>query len=359
MNTATRTSMTFTLSPSPVSDLAGFAAGQGHPDYPCLSRTHAPASCVPCVDFSPWLAERVRRRDVDGVAEYLFRIREANPGLGESPEQLRANYARLAKGMVNGTLERYLGGGDEAAFLDLRVTLTLLAVHEGFSGFIMTGEAADFVASAMAPYALSICDLGILVDERNRFVREMAKEMSYWAAWPVLTVESLPPLEPPDSPELHRLLDTLRTLPLGARAHAVDAFRHLSANPQVPKTLAGLSRYETRKRGLDVAESSRLILAAGMVVPGTDLDGWLGTWTRRDLLGFLAQSGVGARNSWGKERLAEVAKSECAELLRTRMNAAGVVELAPEYVEGARMLRQHVEAVRECWRVWLAFGTGV
>ena len=40
-----------------------------------------------------------------------------------------------------------------------------------------------------------------------RFVREMAKEMSYWAAWPVLTVESLPPLEPHDSPELHRLLD--------------------------------------------------------------------------------------------------------------------------------------------------------
>jgi hypothetical protein len=351
--------MTLTLSPSPVSDLVGFAAGKGHPDYPCLSRTHAPASCVPCADFSPWLAERVRRRDVDGVAEYLYRIREANPGLGESPEQLRANYTRLADGMVNTTLDRYLGGGDEAAFLDLRVTLALLAVHEGFSGFIMTGEAADFVASVMAPHTLAICDVANLVDERNQFVREMAKEMSYWAAWPVLTVESLPPLEPHDSPELHRLLDTLRTLPLGARAHAVDAFRHLSAHPQVPKTLAGLSRYETRKRGLDVADSSRLILATGVVVPGSDLDGWLGTWTRRDLLGFLAQSGVGARNSWGKERLAEVAKTEGADLLRTRMEAAGVVELAPEHVEGARLLRQHVESVRECWRVWLAFGTGV
>jgi hypothetical protein len=351
--------MTLTLSPSPVSDLVGFAAGQGHPDYPCLSRTHAPASCVPCVDFSPWLAERVRRRDVEGVAEYLYRIREANPGLGETPEQLRANYARLAEGMVNAPLDRYLGGGDEAAFLDLRVTLALLAVHEGFSGFIMTGEAADFVASVMAPYALSISDVGILVDERNRFVQEMAKEMSYWAAWPVLTLESLPPLEPPDSPELPPLLETLRSLPLGARAHAVDTFRHLSANPRVPKTLPGLSRYETRKRGLDVADSSRLILATGIVVPATDLEGWLGTWTRRDLLGFLAQSGVGARNSWGKERLAEVARTECAELLRTRMDAAGVVELAPEHVEGARLLRQHVEAVRECWRVWLAFGTGV
>src|SRR5512141_764237 len=205
--------MTLMLSPSTVTDLVGFAAGQGHPDYPCLSRTHAPASCVPCADFSPWLAERVRRRDVEGVAEYLYRIREAHPGIGESPEQLRANYARLAETIVHAPFERYLDGGDEAAFLDLRVALALLAVHEGFSGFIMTGEAADFLASVMAPHTLAICDATDLVEDRNRFVREMAKEMSYWAAWPMLTSQSLPPLEPPDAPELRRVLEALQTLP--------------------------------------------------------------------------------------------------------------------------------------------------
>ena len=352
--------MTLTLSPSPVSDLVGFAAGQGHPDYPCLSRTHAPSSCVPCADFSPWLAERMRRRDVDGVAEYLCRIREANPGLGESPEQLRANYTRLADGMVNAPLDRYLGGGDEAAFLDLRVTLVLLAVHEGFSGFIMTGEAADFVASVMAPHTLAICDVGNLVDERNQFVQEMAKEMSYWAAWPMLTVESLPPLAPQESPELRRLLDMLRTLPLGARAHAVDAIRHLSAHPQVPKTLASLSRYETRKRGLDVAESSRLILATGMVVPATDsgrvarhLDAsrpagipdaeWCG---RAELVG------QGATGRGGQDRMRRPAADADGR-------RPGWWSSRPSTWRGARQLRQHVEAVRECWRVWLAFGTGV
>jgi hypothetical protein len=127
----------------------------------------------------------------------------------------------------------------------------------------------------------------------------------------------------------------------------------------VPRTLASLSRYETRKRGLDVTESSRLILAAGLVVPATDLEGWLGTWTRRDLLGFLAQAGVGARNSWGKERLIEVAKTESAGLLCIRMQDAGVVELAPRHAAAAQQLRAHVDAVRDTWRVWLAFGTGV
>jgi hypothetical protein len=351
--------MTSSLLASPVSELHAFAAGQGHPDFPCLSRTHAPASCVPCVDFSLWLSDRLRRLDVEGVTEYLYRVREANPGLGEGPERLRAQYAQLAQSLTTAPLDRYLIGGDESAYLDLRVALVLLAVHEGFSGFIMTGDAAEFLTSVMTPHTFALCDRINLVEARNRFVEEMGKEMSYWAAWPSLAPESLPPLEAPADPDLQRLLAALKTLPLGARAHAVDATRHLGAHPHIPKTLASLSRYETRKRGLDVALSSRLILASGLVVPATDLDGWLGTWTRRDLLGFLAQSGVGARNSWGKERLAETAKTQCGDLLRTRMADAGVVELAPEYVEGARLLRQHVESARESWRLWLAFGTGV
>jgi hypothetical protein len=350
--------MTSTLSPSPAADLLAFAAGQGHPEFPCLSRTHAPASCVPCADFSPWLAERVRRGDEEAVGEYLWRLREANPGLGEPPDRLRIHYRYLAHRILTAPLDHHLAGGDAAAYLDLRIALLLLAVHEGFSGFIMTGEAADFMAAVMAPHPLELRDPATLVSARNEFVREMGREMSYWAAWPLLAPDGLPPLAPPDDHRLRRLLDALLTLPLGSRAHAVDSIRHLSAHPHVPKTLASLSRYETRKRGLDVTESSRLILETGIAVPSTDIGAWLGTWTRRDLLGVLAQFGVGARNSWGKERLAEVARTECAEQLRQRMVDAGVIELADEHVEAAKLLRVYVEAARETWRVWLAFGTG-
>jgi len=171
--------VTTSLSPSPVSELLGFAAGQGHPDHPCLSRTHAPASCVPCADFSPWLRDRVARGDAQAVGEYLFRVREANPGLGESRERLRRRYGRLARALLGAPLEQHLAGGDEEAFLELRVALVLLAVHEGFSGFIMTGEAADFVAAIMAPHDVALRNACDLVEARNRFVREMGQEMSY------------------------------------------------------------------------------------------------------------------------------------------------------------------------------------
>ena len=194
----------------------------------------------------------------------------------------------------------------------------------------MTGEAADFLAAAVSPHAFTLACTERLVELRNDFVQRMASEMSYWSTWPPLTADTIHPLTPPPDPDLTALLALLLPLPLGVRAHATDVLRHLIADPTVPRTLASLSRYETRKRGLDVAESTRLIMDTGLVVPATELKGWLSGWTRRDLLGFLAHCGVRPRNSWSKERLAEVAEAECAEHLRQRMSESGVVEINPD-----------------------------
>jgi hypothetical protein len=357
--TLERAPLALTLPPSPALDLVGFAGDEGHPDFPCLSRTHNPASCVPCVDFSPWLRQRVRWGDVDGVAEYFWQIRQANPGAGETVEYYRSHYRELASSLLAAPLDRHLAGGSDDGYLDLRVGLILLAVHEGFSGFVMTGEAADFITSAMLPHRLTLVDAEPLVERRNEFVHMMAHELSYWSGWGSIDAANLPSPIPPELPELRLILHRLQELPLGVRAHAMDALRQLSADSRTPRTLASLSRYETRKRGLDVNESVRRILATRLVAPATDLDAWLIGWTRRDLLGFLAQCGVRPRNSWNKERLAALAKEECADMLKARMADSGAVQLAPDHVEGARQLREYADRVRETWRVWLGFGIGV
>ena len=348
-----------TLADRVAADLPGFAQGLGHPDYPCLSRAHNPSSCVPCVDFSPWVRERVRQGDAEAVGEYLWRIREPNPGVGSSEDDFRRRYQSLAASLLEAPLERHLLDGSEQGYLDLRTALVLLAAHEGFSGFIMTGEAADFLAAAVSPHAFALAGADRLVEQRNQFVARMANEMSYWSTWPPLVADALHPIVPPADSRLDDVLALLLPLPLGVRVHATDVLRHLVADPSVPRTLASLSRYETRKRGLDVAESTRLIMDTGLVVPATELKGWLSGWTRRDLLGFLAHCGVRPRNSWSKERLAEVAGEQCADLLRQRMSESGVVELSPRHVEGARLLREYLDGVKETWRVWLGFGTGV
>jgi hypothetical protein len=86
---------------------------------------------------------------------------------------------------------------------------------------------------------------------------------------------------------------------------------------------------------------------------------WIDGLTRRDLLGFLAQTGYRAPKSWNKERLATAAMTERADAVREKMAESGAVELAPDHAEAAHRLRGYLEDVKETWRVWLGFGTGV
>jgi len=340
-------------------DLLSFAAKRGHREFGCLSRTDNPSSCVPCRDFSPWLRERVRRHELEGLGEYLWRVRRASPDVGDTGEQVQREYSDLARAVMSAPLSQYLADGTTEAYLDLRVLLMMLAAHETFSGFIMAGEAADFTAAVMAPHAFRLTHAPVLVERRNEFVREMGQGMDYWACWAPLAVDAIRSPLPPRDSGFQSMLNDLAMLPVGSRAHAVDALRHLSVDPGVPRTLASLSRHETRRRGLDVAESSRLILQSGLVIPALDAAAWLAGWTRRDLLGFLAQCGVRAPKSWSKERLAELALKDCSAAVRERMGDSGAVELAPVHAQAASRLGNYIEDVKETWRVWLGFGTGV
>jgi hypothetical protein len=348
-----------TLEDPSSSDLLSYAAGRGHRDFPCLSRTHNPSSCVPCVDFSPWLRERVRRGDVDELAEYLWRVRRADPDVRGNYEQVHRKYHDLAKAVMATPLDRHLDRGTEEGYLDLRVALIMLTAHEFFSGFIMAGESADFVAAVMAPHSFSLVGIAELLERRNTFVAQMAQEMEYWACWTSLPPDALRSPIPPHDTAFQALLATLARLPLGSRAHAVDALRHIVASPCAPRSLASVCRYETQRWGLDVPDSSRLVLDSGLVVPARDAGTWIKGWTRRDLLNFLSKIGIRAAKSWSKERLAEVALTDCEGPVRSRMEESGAVELAPAYAEAAGRLGTYIEDVKETWRVWLGFGTGV
>jgi len=341
------------------SDLLSYAAGRGHRDYPCLSRSHNPTSCVPCLDFSPWLKERVRRGEVDALGEYLWRVRRADPDVTGSSEQILRKYLDQAYSIMATPLDRHLDRGSEDAYVDLRVALVLLAAHETFSGFIMAGESADFMAAVMLPHSFSLNGILELVERRNAFVADMSREMEYWACWSPLAPDALRSPIPPHDSSFQAMLGVLARLPLATRAHAADALRHLATDPSTPRPLAGLCRNETKRSGLDVADSSRLIIDSGLVVPANDIDAWLKAWTRPDLMAFLAHLGVRAPKSWSKERLAQIAKADCEPEVRLRMEEYGAVELAPAHAEAAGRLAAYIDDVKETWRVWLGFGTGI
>ena len=301
----------------------------------------------------------MRRGEADAIGEYLSSVRRADPEAGGSAELAHQKYLALAAALMAAPLERHLARGSEEAYLDLRVALVMLAAHESLSGFIMAGESADFLAAVMVPHSFSLVDWSDLLERRNSFVFEMGREMDYWACWTPLSTDSIGSPIPPHDTSFQAMLGVLSRLPLGTRAHAVDALRHIASDPCAPRSLGSLCRYETRRSGLDVADSSRLILDSGLVVPANDMGKWLHGWTRRDLLAFLAKAGVRAPKSWSKERLAEVATADCAAAVRSRMEESGAIELAPAHAEAAGRLGAYIDDVKETWRLWLGFGTGV
>jgi hypothetical protein len=296
---------------------------------------------------------------VDALGEYLWRVRRADPDVTGSSEQILRKYLDQAYSIMATPLDRHLDRGSEDAYVDLRVALVLLAAHETFSGFIMAGESADFMAAVMLPHSFSLNGILELVERRNAFVADMSREMEYWACWSPLAPDALRSPIPPHDSSFQAMLGVLARLPLATRAHAADALRHLATDPSTPRPLAGLCRNETKRSGLDVADSSRLIIDSGLVVPANDIDAWLKAWTRRDLMAFLAHLGVRAPKSWSKERLAQIAKADCEPEVRLRMEEYGAVELAPAHAEAAGRLAAYIDDVKETWRVWLGFGTGI
>ena len=236
-------------------------------------------------------------------------------------------------------LDRYMARGTEDGLIDLRVSLVILAAHESFSGFIMAGEAAEYMAAVMAPHSFSLVDGHELLHQRNAFVLEMSQSMDYWALWSPLPPDAIRSPIPPLDTAFQLLLGVLAKLPFGTRAHAVDALRHLSADPKTPRTLASLCRYETRRHGIECVESARLIMESGLVAPASDLETWLKGCTRRDLLKLLSEANYRAPKSWSKERLACVAMNERSEAVREKMAQSGAVELAAEHEEAAHRLR--------------------
>ncbi len=73
-------------------DLLTFAAGRGHAEFPCLSPRYSPASRVPCADFSRWLCDRIAADDAGAIADFVWRVVEANPGVGIGSDGFRQHW---------------------------------------------------------------------------------------------------------------------------------------------------------------------------------------------------------------------------------------------------------------------------
>ncbi|HEX9430693.1 MAG TPA: hypothetical protein VF944_09975, partial [Candidatus Bathyarchaeia archaeon] len=183
------------------------------------------SSCVPCRDFSPWLRERLREGDRDALIEYVWRVRAANPGVGfgDDPKVIARIFAPQVHRVVDAPLEQYIITSDPIALEDLRTALLMLAPLDGFSGFTMAQKVPRYLAAVMLARAVRFHGAAELRDRAAAFVADMVKDTPFWENWPLPDPAALESLTPPSDEEDGTLRASLAALPLGARAHAMDA----------------------------------------------------------------------------------------------------------------------------------------
>jgi hypothetical protein len=338
-------------------NLESFAAGRGHPEFPCLSRQYSPTSRIPCADFSRWLCDRIEANDAEAVAEFVWRTVEGNPGVGLGNDGFREHWQKSARQLLERPLDMHLSGGTPRAYLELRAALVLILLHDTVGGFIMASDAPRYLATVMMPHGFQPAGVEQLAKRANAFIREMRKDTPFWEDFPLFRVGESPPWPSPPDPAAQGFCAELRLLPLGSRSHFFDAVAPLLAQKGGgQQALDQASSYMTRKRGLDGAESAALLLKSGLLVRSDDLRAFLQGMSVHDLVALLSREGVEFRKSWKKEKLVSAVLDRCPAAAQAAAQGMVLADIAFPYAEAARWARAEIDRITPLFQMWLEFG---
>ncbi len=333
-----------------------FAAGRGHPEFPCLSRLYSPGGRVPCIDFSEWLGDRVIAGDADAIVDFKWRVVEANPGVGVGTDTFRRHWQESAKSVLRYPLERHLRSHAPEAFVELRVALLTVLIHESFGGFIMASDAPRYVATIMLPHELEVLDIESLIKRANVFIRMMRKDTPFWEDFPLFKADALLPWNIPRVATVLEFCQTLRKLPHGSRCHFMDAVSRADTRAASgAQALEQATSYATRKRGLDAEESANRIVNSGLSVRSNDPKGLLRRWTVKELHELLTAEELEFKKSWSKDRLISVAIEQCPSVVTESMRDKYISCLCPTFEPAVQWAHAEIEATIPFFQVWLGF----
>jgi hypothetical protein len=312
---------------------------------------------VPCADFSPWLCDRIRAEDADAIADFVWSVARANPGLGGDPESFRRHWRDNAMRMVRAQLDRHLHAESPECWVELRAALVLILLHDSFGGFAMTGDARWYLAMVMVPYRFETTAIQEMADRANEFIRHMRKDTPYWREFPLFTAATLDPWAESRPSEADDLCQVLRELPLASRAHFFDFASLAGTNGSTGRTpLDQATSYGTRKRGIDAEESARLLLQSLLVVPCDDPRELLRRLSVKELTEFLARDGVTDVKGRRKDPLIDALLHRCPQSVATWAKDQHVARLSPTFSPGTDWARKQIERSVAFFQAWLGFG---
>lgn len=322
---------------SPLQELQAQIQGKGRPEYPFLSREYSPSSRVPCVDFTPFVIERLRAGDVRSIGQLMRRIIEANPGLGFGSGWIETEVEQV----LRAPLERYLHLPDPDAYHQLRAMWIIASKGGGGRQYWLTDELPRYFAQAISPFEMELPSaIEELRKRANRFIREMRKDASYWLDFPPFKASELiiPPLPAGEC------VARVRRLSIGARLHL---FRIVEVGGG---RLPQLTGFILRDLGLYAPDSTREIMESGLVISSQAPGLLKNSFEKTELLTACDQAGVICRKTWNKEKQIQALLSAPAYVGQFIADAM-LASVNPKYGDCLQALLARAQQVEPVFKV--------
>lgn len=330
-----------------------YANGRGLKDYPCNSKNYSPSSRYPCADFSPWIMEALKSKNYKGIADLIYEIVRANPGMG-SKEGLKKHWQDEVKRIAFFNIEKHITTSDQGVYTELKVIYFLVLLHNDFNGFILTIEGiSQAVAGILAARQIKFKHLKDLEKKANRFIRKMRKDTPYWEDFDLFkdTPDEISVSTDGLKPEfVQKYLD----LPLVSRIHLLDIVMF-----QEKKKLKHPSKMTvsvTRQLGIDSDESSKMLLDKGFMSPVSEVDKVSDSLKKDELLNLAASNDIDVRKSWNKGKIAQAIIDHNPSILLDKAREQGFMKINSEFDSDVMKLKENVDTMILPLNLIMGFG---
>jgi len=324
-------------------------AGRGNPQYPFLDADYSPSSRVPCSDFVPFIADRLKAGDLSAIKVVMRGILEANPGLGLGPSWIDARIDKVSQL----DFSSFVGFDDEEAYLHLKALFIVAEKSGGGREFWLTEAVPQLFASALCAYRPVWREpMHKLSRRANAFIRKMRKEgVTYWDDYPLFQKEDVIVPRPTDD----EVKAKVRAMSPAARMHLLYAVFRLrpteTGKRRRAADLASLTDYAIRNFGIYVRDTEREIRDSGLVVQSRDSSALLDSMTKKDLITACGEAGVEFRKSWRKAKLLDALVSKAPAYAAKRMESVRAVVLNPEYEVDLLALHDYADRLAAPFKV--------
>lgn len=317
--------------------------GLGDPEHPFLDKDYSPSSRVPCTDFVPFIAERLKADDLESVRYVMRGVLKGNPGLGVRPKWIDEKI----RDVVSLNFNKYVHFEDEDAYHQLKAMYIIAEKGGGGREFWLTEKFPELFSWSMCVFRPSWQSyIQDLAHRANSFIEEKAEDLAYWEDYPRLEKSEVQ-VDPPSQTETQKKVKSLS--PAG-RMHLLYAVSRGGGS------LPNLTNYPIRSFGINTEKTSREIVDNELMSTAKDASVLMSSMTKKEIVLACEEAGADYYKSWNKNELLEALESYAPDYVKEKIEEIRAVTVNSSHEKDLQDLLSYAGDLEQSFKALFFIG---